>query len=111
MYSLDGEEASGVGVTYWMNRLQPLATPSDWCVTLNRSSWIDPSKVAFRTSLAHPRLDAPAVAAQARWEEIDGTGGVHYAGAYWRWGFHEDGMWSGVRAAEAVLAAAEEAAA
>lgn len=108
---LDGEEASGVGVTYWMNRLQPLATPSDWCVTLNRSELVDPAAVAFRTSLAHPRLDAPAVAAQARWEEIDGIGGVHYAGAYWRWGFHEDGLWSGARAAEAALAAADEVAA
>ncbi len=102
---LDGEGSSGVGVTYWMNRLQPLATPSDWCVTLNRSQRIDPAAVAFRTSLAHPQLDTAAVAAQARWEEIDGTGGVHYAGAYWRWGFHEDGAWSGERAALAALAA------
>lgn len=102
---LDGAESSGVGVTYWMNRLQPLHTPSDWCVTLNRSASVDPAAVAFRTSLAHPQLDTAAVAAQARWKEIDGTGGIHYAGAYWRWGFHEDGAWSGERAALAALAA------
>lgn len=102
---LDGGDAAGVGVTYWMNRLQPLATPSDWCVTLNRTERIDPETIAFRTRLDHPRLDAAAVAAQARWQEIDGAGGVHYAGAYWRWGFHEDGAWSGARAAGAALRA------
>ena len=108
---LGGADASGVGVTYWMNKLQPLATPSDWCVTLNRTERIDPGAIAFRTTLAHPRLDAAAVAAQERWGEIDGDGGVHFAGAYWRWGFHEDGAWSGERAARTALrGAASEAA-
>jgi uncharacterized protein len=105
---LDG--SGSIGVTYLMNRLQPLPTATPWCVTLNRTEAIDPSRIRRQARLAHPQLDTAAVAAQERWEEISGRRDTHYCGAYWRYGFHEDGLWSGVRAAESVVSAAAQAA-
>lgn len=97
---------SPIGVTYLLNKLQPLPTTRPWCVTLNRSEAIDPARVRHRVTFAHPQFDAAALAAQRRWTEISGARDTFYAGAYWRHGFHEDGAWSGVRAAEAVAASA-----
>ncbi len=94
-----------VRVTYWMNRLQPLgAGTPDLFVTLNRTAELAPESVLYRATYDHPIFDPAAVAAQRRYEDIDGVGGVHYAGAYWRYGFHEDGAWSAERAAARVLA-------
>lgn len=87
-------------VTYWMNRLQSLPGPRDWFVTLNRTDEIDPAAVLARFTYHHPIYSRAAFAAQARHAEIDGVHGVHFCGAYWGNGFHEDGMSS----AEAVLA-------
>lgn len=87
-------------VTYWMNRLQSLPGPRDWFVTLNRTAEIDPAAVLARFTYHHPLYSRAACAAQARHAEIDGAHGVHFCGAYWGHGFHEDG----VRSAEAVLA-------
>lgn len=105
---LDG--AQGIGVTYLMNLLQPLPTEIPWCVTLNRTELIDPALVRYREIFSHPQLDSAAIAAQERWGEISGVRGTHYCGAYWRFGFHEDGLWSGERAAEALAASARKAA-
>ena len=105
---LDGAES--LGVTYLMNLLQPLPTETPWCVTLNRTAAIDPARLCRQEEMAHPQFDAAAVAAQERWEEISGRRGTHYGGAYWRYGFHEDGLWSGRRAAESVAHAAARAA-
>ena len=90
--------------------LQPLPTATPWCVTLNRTQLVDPARVRQRMSFAHPQFDAAAIAAQQRWEVVSGRRGTHYCGAYWRHGFHEDGLWSGRRAAAAVLLAAARAA-
>jgi predicted NAD/FAD-binding protein len=100
-----------VGVTYLLNRLQPLPTAHPWCVTLNRTAAIDPARVRHRVTFAHPQFDAAALAAQARWAEISGARDTFFAGAYWRHGFHEDGAWSGARAASAVEASATRTAA
>lgn len=100
-----------IGVTYLINKLQPLPTANPWCVTLNRSDAIDPVRVRHRVTFAHPQFDAAALAAQGRWAEISGPRDTFYAGAYWRHGFHEDGAWSGVRAAAAVDDSARLAAA
>ena len=85
-------------VTYWMNNLQRLRAEREFLVTLNRSEEIDPEKVLHRVSYDHPVYTAEGVAAQARHAEISGAGRTHYCGAYWGWGFHEDGVVSALRA-------------
>ncbi len=91
-----------VFVTYWMNRLQPLGLDTPVLVTLNGEDRIDPAQTVARFHYAHPVFDGPAIRAQALHREIDGGGGVHFAGAYWRYGFHEDGAWSAARVARAL---------
>jgi predicted NAD/FAD-binding protein len=84
----------GTTVTYWMNRLQHIDIPTQLLVTLNQTSMIDPSKVLARVDYSHPVLDAAAVAAQGRRREISGQHRTWYCGAWWRYGFHEDGCLS-----------------
>ncbi|QDU83292.1 protoporphyrinogen oxidase [Planctomycetes bacterium Pla163] len=91
-------------VTYWMNELQSLPTSRDHFVTLNRDADVDPATVERSIVYHHPIFTTRAVAMQARHDEVDGVGGVHFAGAYWRYGFHEDGVRSGLRVAERILA-------
>ena len=81
-----------------MNMLQSLDAPVTFCVTLNRSEAIDPAKVIGRFTYHHPLFTTAAVAAQARQSELNGIGGVYYCGAYWRHGFHEDGVVSALEA-------------
>jgi predicted NAD/FAD-binding protein len=89
-------------LTYHMNRLQSLHPGTELCVTLNHTAAIDPAKVLRTIPCAHPVYTAEGVAAQARHHEISGhPGRTHYAGAYWGWGFHEDGVVSGQRVADA----------
>lgn len=89
-------------VTYHMNRLQPLGASPDLFVSLNETDALAPDRVLRRMVYEHPRYDLAAVRAQARWAEVSGRRGVHFAGAYWRYGFHEDGVWSGARVARAL---------
>jgi predicted NAD/FAD-binding protein len=91
-------------VTYWMNRLQQIPADEEFFVTLNRSEAIDPGKVLRRFSYDHPVFDDAAVRAQGRWDEVSGHNRTHFCGAYWGWGFHEDGVRSGLRAAESLRA-------
>ena len=96
-----GDEPSGrTTVTYHMNRLQSLVADREFLVTLNRTEAIDPQRVIRRIAYSHPVYTAEGVAAQGRWDEISGRNRTHYCGAYWRWGFHEDGVWSGLRVSE-----------
>jgi uncharacterized protein len=97
--------AGGVGdvtVTYWMNHLQHIDVPTPLLVTLNQTDAIDPARVLRRLTYAHPVFDAPAVAAQARRAEISGVRNTWYCGAWWRYGFHEDGCLSAVEVARAL---------
>ena len=87
-------------VTYHMNRLQALDAPEELCVTLNRTDAIDPAKVIRAVEYAHPVYTSAGAAAQRRHHEISGHGRTHFCGAYWGWGFHEDGVASAVRVAE-----------
>jgi predicted NAD/FAD-binding protein len=89
-----------VTLTYHMNRLQSLGVPENFCVTLNADSIIHPDKVLRRMVYYHPRFDRAAIAAQARWGEISGQNRTHYCGAYWFYGFHEDGVRSALRVAQ-----------
>jgi uncharacterized protein len=86
-------------VTYWMNHLQRIEQPRDLCVTLNRSEAIDPELVIRRIDYSHPVFTPEGVAAQGRHGEISGLHArTHYCGAYWGWGFHEDGARSALAA-------------
>ncbi len=79
-------------VTYHMNRLQGLTAPYEFCVTLNHTEAIDPAKILHRIIYHHPRYSPEAVAAQRRHGEINGVNRTYYCGAYWGYGFHEDGV-------------------
>ena len=86
-------------VTYYMNHLQRLTADRDFCVTLNRTEAIDPAKIIRTIPYEHPMYTPSAVAAQSEHSTISGLAGrTHYAGAYWGWGFHEDGVVSALRA-------------
>jgi predicted NAD/FAD-binding protein len=99
-YHLLEEPGPRSTVTYWMNHLQRLqGAERDYCVTLNRTEAIDPRKIIRRIDYSHPVFTPAGVAAQARHGEISGTARrTHYCGAYWGWGFHEDGVRSALEA-------------
>jgi len=79
-------------VTYNMNRLQSLSAPHAFCVTLNHTRAINPAKVLKRMIYHHPVYSPEAVVAQQRHGEISGVHRTSYCGAYWGFGFHEDGV-------------------
>lgn len=89
-------------VSYCMNKLQGVVSAEPFIVTLNRTDAIDPSRILRRMSYHHPVYDSASVAAQKRKSEIQGHRRTWYAGAYWGWGFHEDGMRSAVEVADAL---------
>jgi predicted NAD/FAD-binding protein len=88
-------------VSYDMNRLQRLAEPDDYVVTLGGADRVDPAAVIARMNYEHPIYTPESVAAQARLPELDDAT-LAFAGAYHGWGFHEDGCASGARAAAAL---------
>lgn len=93
---LEGDQ-SRVPVTYNMNILQSLDCEDQFCVTLNNTDAIDQSKVLKRLNYHHPIYTKESVAAQARHAEIN-TDRFYFCGAYWRYGFHEDGVVSALEA-------------
>ena len=101
-YQLTDRPTGRTTVTYDMNRLQSLGADRDLLVSLNMTESIDPAAVIRTVDYAHPVFTPAGVDAQARWAEISGTGRTHYCGAYWRWGFHEDGVWSALRVSHAL---------
>jgi predicted NAD/FAD-binding protein len=106
-YRAGGDRDGRAMLTYDMNRLQALDCRRRFFVSLNMSDRIDPQKVLAEFEYAHPVFTPGAISAQQRWGEISGVRRTHYCGAYWRNGFHEDGAFSGIRAARAVEAAIE----
>jgi predicted NAD/FAD-binding protein len=102
----DGSSGSRATLTYHLNALQGIDADVDLCVTLNRPEAPTPRSVLAHIEYAHPVFDADAIRAQRRFEEIDGAGGIHYCGAYWQYGFHEDGLQSAHRAVERLVAGA-----
>ena len=89
-------------LTYDVSRLQGHQGEETFYVTLNQADAIDPALVIAQIDYAHPVFDGAAVAAQARHAEISGVDGISYAGAYWGYGFHEDGARSGFVVAKAL---------
>jgi uncharacterized protein len=90
--------------SYWMNALQGIDSVEPLIVTLNPTRPIDPARVLRSLSYAHPVYTHAGVAARARKAEIQGARRSWFAGAYWGWGFHEDGMRSAVEVATALEA-------
>lgn len=95
-----GGRSDLLAVTYDMNTLQNITAPVVFMVTLNRSDEIDPAAVLGRYSYSHPVYTPAGVRAQARRTEISGANRSFYCGAYWRYGFHEDGVVSALWALE-----------
>ena len=87
-----------VQVTYNMNILQNIQSPEPILVTLNHTDLINPAKVIKRLTYTHPVFTLAGAAAQARHSEISGINRTGFAGAYWRNGFHEDGVMSALAA-------------
>jgi predicted NAD/FAD-binding protein len=86
-------------VTYYLNKLQALDEPEDYCVTLNRGTSIDEDRVIRRFEYSHPLYTFEALAAQKRLPALSGRRRTWFCGAYHGFGFHEDGLASGLRAA------------
>jgi len=91
-----------VTVTYHMNRLQSIRTAEDFCVTLNGNGSVNSGRVIHRMVYEHPLYTRAAIRAQDRWHEISGRRHTHFCGAWWFYGFHEDGVRSAIRVAEAL---------
>ena len=100
-YRLDASGDKAAAVTYDMNILQGLKSDTTFCVSLNQTAVIDPTQILARFTYAHPQYSLEAVAAQARWGELQGAQHSFYCGAYWANGFHEDGVVSALRVAQA----------
>lgn len=99
--------ARSATLTYDVSRLQGHESPETFYVTLNQADAIDPSLVVGTMHYAHPVFNEAAMAAQRRHGEISGVAGVSFAGAYWGYGFHEDGCRSGYVVAKALGAPVE----
>ena len=101
-YHVLPEHEGPVALTYNMNILQSLAARETYCVTLNRTKDIDPARILKRLVYHHPLFTPAAVAAQERQSELNGVGRTghrtYFCGAYWRFGFHEDGVVSALAA-------------
>jgi predicted NAD/FAD-binding protein len=91
-YHLGAGSGDVATLTYWMNKLQSIDSPTNLLVTLNRSGEINPETVLGEFHYEHPVFDAAAIAAQKRRPEIQGVQATFFAGAYWGFGFHEDGV-------------------
>ena len=103
----DRDQARPVTLTYWLNNLQPLPFTHPLFETLNPPREPAPGTLIAEFEYAHPLLDHAAVAAQARIEALQGARATWYAGAWLGYGFHEDGLKSGLRAAAGVVASRE----
>jgi predicted NAD/FAD-binding protein len=99
-YHVRGGDDAPATLTYNMNRLQTLDAGATYCVTLNPAKRIDPASVVHRTHFSHPTYTRAGLRARSRLGEISGIDRTHYCGAYWGYGFHEDGVRSGYTVAK-----------
>jgi predicted NAD/FAD-binding protein len=96
-YHIPEDPSRHVAVTYNMNILQSLDAREQYCVTLNNDRHIEPGRIIERVQYEHPVYSQATVAAQARQDELN-CDRTYYCGAYWRNGFHEDGVVSALNA-------------
>lgn len=97
-YHLLKQKNEKVALTYNMNILQNIQSQHTFCVTLNHTQAIDESKIIKRMQYTHPFFTLEGVKAQRRHSEVNGCNRIFYCGAYWRYGFHEDGVVSAINA-------------
>ena len=90
-------------VSYCMNLLQSLKTETPVIVSLNMAERVAPDKIWKQLTYHHPVYTQATINAQQQRDIIQGKQRSYYCGAYWGWGFHEDGARSGVQAAEQLL--------
>ncbi len=100
-YRLGATDALPV-LTYHMNRLQNLSSDTEYCVSLNAEAQVNPEKIHSRYRYAHPQFTLASVDAQQRWASINNRRHLSFCGAYWGYGFHEDGLVSALRVAKAL---------
>ena len=97
-YHIPTDARSNVALTYNMNILQGLKTDNTYCVTLNYTDQIDEGKILKTIQYDHPIFTPKSIIAQENHRLIDGTSRTYFCGAYWRNGFHEDGVVSALNA-------------
>ncbi len=98
-YHIPRKALGRVAVTYDMNILQSIPAPVEFCVSLNLEARLDPSKIIERIVYHHPVYCPESIAARGRLREINGVNRTYFAGAYWGYGFHEDGVSSALEVA------------
>jgi len=96
----DSDNDRNLSVTYWMNLLQPLKTDTNLFVTLNPEEEPRADLIHYSKDYEHPIFDLSTLQAQKRMNELMGHRNIWYAGAHFGYGFHEDGLQSGLYAAE-----------
>ena len=101
-YLLAADSGAPPMLTYDLNRLQGLTTSEQYCVTLNPDGQVDERQVLRRFVYRHPLYTREAVGAQRQWGTVSGVNRTHFCGAYWFYGFHEDGLSSAIRVASAL---------
>lgn len=102
-YEIEGAQAEAsrpAAVTYDMNILQCIESDTTFCVTLNNTSAIAPEKILGTYHYSHPQFSPEMVNAQQQRQEVCGKEGIHFCGAYWYNGFHEDGVRSALDVCE-----------
>jgi predicted NAD/FAD-binding protein len=100
-YRIEGDKHSTI---YWMNNLQGATAPKNFFVSINPSAPIPPERQLKQISYEHPLFDLRSIAAQKRLPELhEAKTGRYFCGAWQRYGFHEDGLWSAVRLCQHLL--------
>lgn len=105
-YRVVPDENAPATITYNMNMLQSIRSRHTFCVTLNDESRIDPRRILRRIEYSHPVFTTRRAAVQARHREVLVANRTSFCGAYWRNGFHEDGVVSALAVADAIARAA-----
>jgi predicted NAD/FAD-binding protein len=99
-YHIPPEDLGRVAITYDMNILQNLEAEEEFCVSLNMTEAIAPEKTIARMTYHHPVYTPASLTARMRYDEINGQNRTYYCGAYWYYGFHEDGVKSALAVAK-----------
>ena len=85
---------------YYINALQGIASDKDWFISINDPGLIDPAKIVWRMDYRHPRYTPQSQQAQPMLQQLNEGKGISFCGAYFRYGFHEDGLWSAHQVAQ-----------